>query len=130
MATFYDEAHPAGVQVYVDLATGHGWTTIRPGVTEFHLIDMDLDVIRTVDRGVYVDDEDEFAEHRIEMDYPADVVDRIRRRRISFTRPSRHSSHRSTAQTANGSGEDGHERNYPGLQARRRGHPAVQGSLD
>ncbi|XAS65389.1 hypothetical protein ACOM2C_00740 [Pseudarthrobacter sp. So.54] len=54
VATFYDEAHPAGVQVYVD-----------------------LDVIRTVDRGVYVDDEDEFAEHRIDMDYPADVVDRI-----------------------------------------------------
>jgi protein associated with RNAse G/E len=77
VATFYDEAHPAGVQVYVDLATDHGWIPIRPGVTEFHLIDMDLDVIRTVDAGVYVDDEDEFAEHRIEMDYPADVVDRI-----------------------------------------------------
>ncbi len=47
VATFYDDAHPAGVQVYVDLATDHGWIPIRPGVTEFHLIDMDLDVIRT-----------------------------------------------------------------------------------
>ncbi|MEO5993498.1 MAG: DUF402 domain-containing protein, partial [Arthrobacter sp.] len=77
VATFYAAGHPAGVRVYVDLATDHGWRTIRPGVTEFHLIDMDLDVIRTAERGVYVDDEDEFAEHRVEMDYPEDVAARI-----------------------------------------------------
>lgn len=66
------------LRIYVDLATGHEWKPIRPGVTEFHMIDMDLDVIRSVRRGVFVDDEDEFAEHRLQMNYPADVVHRIR----------------------------------------------------
>ena len=35
------------------------------------MIDMDLDVIRHRDTGVYVDDEDEFAEHAAAMNYPA-----------------------------------------------------------
>jgi protein associated with RNAse G/E len=63
--------------VYVDLAVGHGWNVIRPGTLEFHVIDMDLDVIRSVTRGVYIDDEDEFAEHQVAMEYPPDLVDRM-----------------------------------------------------
>jgi hypothetical protein len=35
---------------------------------------MDLDVIRSVKRGVFVDDEDEFAEHRLRMEYPETLV--------------------------------------------------------
>lgn len=77
VATFYDDAHPNGVRVYVDLAVAHEWSTIRPGVTEFHVIDMDLDVVRTTDRGVYIDDEDEFAEHRLAMNYPAYLVESL-----------------------------------------------------
>lgn len=77
VATFYDDAHPNGVRVYVDLAVAHEWSTIRPGVTEFHVIDMDLDVVLTADRGVYIDDEDEFAEHRLAMNYPAHLVESL-----------------------------------------------------
>jgi hypothetical protein len=77
VATFYDSAHPIGVRVYVDLAVGHEWTDIRPAVTEFHVIDMDLDVIRMAERGVFIDDQDEFAEHRIAMNYPDRLVDDI-----------------------------------------------------
>jgi protein associated with RNAse G/E len=38
---------------------------------------MDLDVVRTADRGVFIDDEDEFAEHRVAMDYPASLVESL-----------------------------------------------------
>jgi uncharacterized protein len=38
---------------------------------------MDLDVIRTSDRGVFIDDQDEFAEHKLAMNYPARLVDSI-----------------------------------------------------
>lgn len=74
VATFYDDAHPNRVRVYVDLAVAHEWTAVRAGLTEFHVIDMDLDVIRTAERGVFVDDEDEFAEHSAAMNYPANLV--------------------------------------------------------
>ncbi len=74
VATFYDAAHPNKVRVYIDLAVAHEWTEIRPAVTEFHVIDMDLDVIRTADRGVFIDDQDEFAEHCVTMNYPDGLV--------------------------------------------------------
>lgn len=77
VATFYDDTYPGDFRVYVDLAVGHGWNGIRPGTFEFHVIDMDLDVIRSVARGVYIDDEDEFAEHQASMEYPRDLVDRM-----------------------------------------------------
>ncbi|WP_104092252.1 DUF402 domain-containing protein [Arthrobacter sp. GMC3] len=77
VATFYDDAHPAGVELYIDLATEFSWQRIRPAVIEFHMIDMDLDVIRTKDRGLYVDDEDEFAAHSVLMNYPAELCTRM-----------------------------------------------------
>ena len=79
VATFYDETYPGDFRVYVDLALEHGWSTIRPGTVEFHVIDMDLDVIRSVQHGVYVDDEDEFDEHRVRMAYPEHIVDLLLR---------------------------------------------------
>lgn len=78
VAKFYDDSYPGDFRLYIDLALAHEWRTIRPGVTEFHLIDMDLDVIRSVKHGIYIDDEDEFAEHRLAMGYPQPVVERIR----------------------------------------------------
>ncbi|MFI2563612.1 DUF402 domain-containing protein [Paenarthrobacter sp. NPDC018779] len=74
VATFYDDTYPGDFRIYVDLATAHQWKTIRPGVTEFHMVDMDLDVIRSATRGVFVDDEDEFEDHLVRMDYPVDTV--------------------------------------------------------
>lgn len=77
VATFYDEAHPAGVELYIDLACDFSWHRIRAGVVEFHLVDMDLDVIRSSGRGLFVDDEDEFLEHRVKMNYPAELCTRM-----------------------------------------------------
>lgn len=77
VATFYDEAHPERVELYIDLAIELAWRRIRPDVVEFHMIDMDLDVVRTQARGLYVDDEDEFAQHRIELAYPDELCTRM-----------------------------------------------------
>ncbi|MDP5225874.1 MULTISPECIES: DUF402 domain-containing protein [Arthrobacter] len=75
VATFYDDTHPGDVRLYVDMAVGHEFRRIRPAVTEFHMVDMDLDVILLADGTAYVDDEDEFAERRVSMHYPAWLVE-------------------------------------------------------
>jgi hypothetical protein len=67
LATFHA---PAGeVWVYVDMTTPPVWdgSTVRA-------VDLDLDVIRGLDGDVVVDDEDEFAEHRVAFGYPPEVV--------------------------------------------------------
>lgn len=68
-ATFYgpDERRP--VDLYVDIATPAEWDG-----DEVRCVDLDLDVIQGVSGRVWVDDEDEFARHRVEFSYPADVV--------------------------------------------------------
>lgn len=77
VATFFDAAHPHGVELYIDLALDLQWHRIRPDVVEFHMIDMDLDVVRTKDRGLFVDDRDEFAQHAVKFSYPQEICDRI-----------------------------------------------------
>lgn len=70
MATFYspyDAQRP--VDVYVDIATPATWD--GDVVTS---VDLDLDVIRGATGRTWVDDEDEFAEHRVTLDYPEDLV--------------------------------------------------------
>ncbi|MGJ9401842.1 DUF402 domain-containing protein [Arthrobacter sp. KK5.5] len=70
VATFYDESHPGDVRLYIDVSTGIGWRPLRPAGWEVNSIDMDLDVIRSNERGVFLDDEDEFAEHAVAFGYP------------------------------------------------------------
>ena len=67
LATFH--AAPSHIWVYVDMTTPPVWdgSTVRA-------VDLDLDVIRGREGDVVVDDEDEFAEHRVSLGYPADVV--------------------------------------------------------
>ena len=77
VATFYDDAHPNGVELYIDLAIDLAWRRIRPSVVEFHMIDMDLDVIRTKSRGLFIDDEDEFAAHSVKFSYPEGLRTRM-----------------------------------------------------
>ena len=57
------------VEVYVDIATPAeiDGTTVR-------CVDLDLDVVRGDNGVVMVDDEDEFAEHRVSLAYPDGVV--------------------------------------------------------
>ena len=65
-------AHPRDLRVYVDLGWDIRWTDDPLVATG---IDMDLDVIRREnDRGTYVDDRDEFAEHQVLYGYPAGVI--------------------------------------------------------
>ena len=68
LATFHAPDAPR-VSVYVDVTTPPRWdgTVVRT-------VDLDLDVIRLVGGEVFVDDEDEFAEHQVELGYPGDIV--------------------------------------------------------
>ncbi len=63
--------HAPGIwcDLYVDMATPAVWdsATLRS-------VDLDLDVVRRVDGSVYVDDEDELAEHRVSLGYPDALV--------------------------------------------------------
>lgn len=56
-------------RLYVDIATPPDWdgTVVRA-------VDLDLDVIETVTGRIYVDDEDEFADHHVRWSYPDHVV--------------------------------------------------------
>lgn len=61
---------PQSYRVYIDLAWDVRWEGADPTG-----IDMDLDVVRAVDeRGVFIDDRDEWDEHRVAYGYPPDIV--------------------------------------------------------
>ncbi len=71
LATFYGDDSQRPCDVYVDIATPAVW---HDGESRLRAVDLDLDVIRGTTGRVWVDDEDEFAEHRVSLGYPADVV--------------------------------------------------------
>lgn len=95
LGTFHGPGGRLGVAVYVDIATPPVWDG---GVVR--TVDLDLDVIRRADGEVYVDDEDEFAEHQVSLGYPADVVAAARRScdevlaAVTSRRPPYDGSHR------------------------------------
>ena len=75
-AGFYPEAKH--VSVYVDMTTEPLWQRRDAGdggpAWEVTMVDLDLDVVLTRDGHLFVDDEDEFEEHQVELGYPPDVV--------------------------------------------------------
>ena len=76
VATFYEEdpapAETGWIDVYVDITTVPVWC---PGAgATVTMVDLDLDVVRARTGRVWVDDEDEFADHRVRFGYPDDVV--------------------------------------------------------
>ncbi len=72
-AVTINSAHPRQVRVYIDLAWELRWQDGLPTA-----IDMDLDVVRADDgRGVWIDDRDEWDDHRIAFGYPEHVVTRL-----------------------------------------------------
>lgn len=77
VATCYDETHPGDLRVYIDVSCILGWRPLKPQGWEFNSIDMDLDVVRSTTRGVYLDDEDEFADHALSLGYPEELVQRL-----------------------------------------------------
>ncbi len=70
VATFYAPGGVSYCDLYVDISTVPVVTAGRVDV-----VDLDLDVVRSWDGEVWVDDEDEFADHRVRFGYPGDVVD-------------------------------------------------------
>ena len=73
VATFYTHGGTLPCEVYVDITTVPVWSTEPNGVT-VTAVDLDLDVVRGWSGRVWVDDEDEFADHRVRLGYPADLV--------------------------------------------------------
>jgi hypothetical protein len=71
LATMYGDDASRPVDYYVDMSTPSEWSADGSTVRTF---DLDLDVVREPDGRIYVDDEDEFAEHQVTLGYPADLV--------------------------------------------------------
>jgi uncharacterized protein len=71
-----DKQVRAHCEVYIDIAAPAVWNTDG---TEVTVIDLDLDVVRLWDGTVYVDDEDEFVEHQVRYNYPAEITELARR---------------------------------------------------
>ena len=61
------------LEIYVDVTT-------RPALDEgtVRAVDLDLDVVRWRDGRVEVLDEDEFAEHQVQLGYPAELISQAR----------------------------------------------------
>jgi uncharacterized protein len=72
VATLYGDDPGRPVDVYVDISTPSVWTDDERQV---RAVDLDLDVIKGPTGRIWVDDEDEFAEHRVSLGYPPDVVE-------------------------------------------------------
>jgi hypothetical protein len=70
LGTFYGDDPQRPFDAYVDIATPSVWH----GEDRMRAVDLDLDVIRGTTGRVWVDDEDEFAEHRVSLAYPEDIV--------------------------------------------------------
>jgi len=71
VASYYGVGDPGRpFDTYVDVTTTAQWV----GADRVRMIDLDLDVIKGPSGRVFVDDEDEFAEHRISLGYPEPVV--------------------------------------------------------
>lgn len=67
---------PALYRIYIDIAWDVRWSEVEANVLEG--IDMDLDVVLAVDeRGLWIDDRDEWDEHRVAYGYPPRIVDTL-----------------------------------------------------
>ncbi|GAA1880305.1 hypothetical protein GCM10009715_28470 [Paeniglutamicibacter psychrophenolicus] len=73
LGTFYDDSNE-DFRTYLDLSTQIGWRELARGGWEANSVDMDLDVVDSRSRGIYLDDEDEFAQHAAAMGYPPALV--------------------------------------------------------
>ena len=69
---FTRNAAPQRTRTYIDLAWDARWQDGGPTG-----IDMDLDVVDRLDAGIYIDDRDEWDEHRVAFGYPLDIVERL-----------------------------------------------------
>jgi uncharacterized protein len=68
-AAFYEAVAAYAFRVYVDVATPPVW-----GQGVVTSVDLDLDVVQTFEGEVAVVDQDEFAQHQVELGYPPELV--------------------------------------------------------
>lgn len=62
------------IPIYVDITTVPTWV----GPDRVEMVDLDLDVVARNDGSVYLDDEDEFEEHRVALGYSQRMIDAAR----------------------------------------------------
>ena len=72
LITINGDDHP-DLAIYVDMSTPPEWSG-----TVLTCVDLDLDVIERHDGTVFIDDEDEFAEHQVSLNYPPEIIDLAR----------------------------------------------------
>lgn len=82
---FTHNTAPSPTRVYIDLAWDLRWDD--DGVPTG--IDMDLDVVDDARHGIWIDDRDEWDEHRVHYGYPADIVERLEAVAIELERDVR-----------------------------------------
>lgn len=78
-AATLNATHPR-IAIYIDVAWDLRWDAAADpaGIPSPTGIDMDLDVVRARDgRGIWIDDRDEWDEHRVQYGYPRDIVERL-----------------------------------------------------
>ena len=67
-AAFFDDSHP--LALYIDMTTPAEWDG-----EVLRMVDLDLDVIEPRDeRGIFLDDQDEFEEHQLAYGYPPEII--------------------------------------------------------
>ncbi|MGP3534502.1 DUF402 domain-containing protein [Microbacterium sp. RD1] len=66
-------AAPHPTRVYIDVAWDVAWSADGQPTG----IDMDLDVVDDERHGIFIDDRDEWDDHRVALGYPLDIVDRL-----------------------------------------------------
>lgn len=77
-----NQVPPAKYRIYIDIAWDAKWEGDEPTG-----VDMDLDVVRAVDgRGLWIDDRDEWDEHRVAYGYPLEIVERLEALAIDLER--------------------------------------------
>jgi hypothetical protein len=81
-------APPHRTRVYIDLAWDVRWAPAASGAGGYEPtgIDMDLDVVDHAERGIWIDDIDEWEEHRVRYGYPLDIVEALERRAADLER--------------------------------------------
>jgi hypothetical protein len=71
VAKFFPAGRDDGMELYVDLAHEVTW---NPELSTVTGIDMDLDVLKSKDRGVWIEDIDEFHTHKTFYSYPEALI--------------------------------------------------------
>lgn len=64
-----------GPEMYCDVCTVPEWSADG---TVLHMVDLDLDVVRPHGGEAHIEDEEQFAEHRVRYGYPDSVVGKAR----------------------------------------------------